>query len=446
MARSDDVSPKVIRKIVLLLVTLVVMTLLCVGGCTSMHDVGSDEIVVVQMPNGKMEVWNTPGWKFALFARTTVYKKSDQYHFMYDKDDKGTVTSKKDCLATRFNDQGSAHICGTLSFDLPSDADTMLKLHNKFRSMDGIVVRLVKPAVIKSVYNSGPMMSSKESAGKKRSDLINFIQDQATRGIYKTSSRQEEVPDLLAPPIDVVEMVDVPKVDDNGEPIVDDNDNPVMIRKPRKTLRPATKKVTIVEPKLGKDGRIEVQELSTVTEYGIKMYNITLERILYEPKVKEQINAQRDMTMKIQTKIAEAKNAQQDTITAEQMGKAAAAKAKWEEERKKATAVTAAESQKAVAVLDLEKAKLEAEARLTRARAEAESKKLVMLADGALDKKLQAWVDVQKAYAAEMGKQRWVPEVQMGGSSSGAESAASLMQLWQVKAARDLGLDLSVQK
>jgi len=446
MARQDELSPKVLRQITLLVVAALFLMLTGVGACTSYHDVGADEIVVIQTPTGYMEVWDTPGWKFAPLARTTTYKKSEQYHFMHGKNAKGQITEAKDCITTRFNDQGSATICGTLSFDLPSDHKTMLDLHKKFRSMEGIMTRLVKPAVVKSVYNSGPLMSSKESAGKKRSDLIRFIQDQSVRGIYKTSSRQEEVPDLLSPPVEVVEMHDVPKLGEDGEPVLKDG-KPVMVKKPKKLTKPAMKKVTIVEPQVGKDGQIQVQEASTVTEYGIKLYNITVERIIYEPKVKEQIDKQRDMTMKIQTKIAEAKEAQQAAVTAEQKGKAEAAKAKWEEEKKKASAVTAAEAQKAVAALDLEKARLEADARLTRAKAEAESKKLVMAADGALDKKLKAWVDVQKAYAAEMGKQRWVPDVQMGGNSSnGADSAASLMQLWQVKAARDLGLDLSVKK
>lgn len=442
MARDES---KMFKRIGLMVGAFLLLILMTVGSCTSMYDVGSDEIVVLQKPSGTMEVWDSPGWKFALFGKTTTYKKSEQYHFMYEKDQSGKIISLKDCISTRFNDQGSADICGTLSFDLPTDHHTMLTLHNKFRSMDGIMSRLVKPAVVKSVYNSGPLMSSKDSAGQKRGDLIRFVQDQATRGIYETSSRQEETPDLLSPPVEVVEMVDVPKLDEDGKPVLDKDNNPVMVKEARKVTKPATKKVTVVEPKLGKDGQILVQEVSTVTEYGIKLYNVTLERIMYEPKVKEQIDAQRDMTMKVQTKIAEAQQAQQDALTAEQKGKAEAAKAKWEEEKKKASAVTAAQAAKEVAALDLDKAKLEADARLTRAKSEAESKKLVMQADGALDKKLNAYVEVQKAYAAEIGKQRWVPEVQMG-NGSGAGAASSLMQLWQVKAAKDLGLDMSVKK
>lgn len=442
-----DISGAAIKKIGLLIFAVIVLVVLGIGTLTSVHDVGADEIVVLQTPSGHMEVWSTPGWKLAVFGKTTTYKKSEQYNFMYEKAEDGTVTPKN-CISTRFNDQGSANICGSLRFDLPTDEATMLELHNKFRSMEGIMTSLVKPAVVKSVYNSGGLMSSKESAGKKRADLIRFVQDQATRGIYKTSTREGVVEDLLAPPIEVVEMIDSPLMDDNGKPQLDDKMQPIMTKVPRKTTKPATKKVTLVEPQMDeKTGQLLVQEASTVTKMGITLYNITIERILYEQKVKEQIDKQRDMTMKVQTKIAEAKEAQQNAVTAEETGKAGAAKAKWDQEILKAKAVTAAEQKREVAEKDLEAARLERQAQVERAKGEAEAKKLVMAADGALDKKLRAYIEVQKAYAAEIGKQRWVPEVVMGGSGAGngAGAAQGLMQLWQVQAARDLNLDRRVK-
>ena len=437
-----SISGGAIKKIGLLLFAVIILVVLGVGACTSIHDVGADEIVVLQTPSGHMEVWSTPGWKLAVFGKTTTYKKSDQYTFMYEQAEDGNVVPK-DCISTRFNDQGSANICGSLSFDLPTDEKTMLELHNKFRSMEGIVARLVKPAVVKSVYNSGGLMSSKESAGKKRADLIQYVGDQATRGTYKTTTREGEVEDLLAPPVEVVEMVDSPVLDEEGKPKLDEDNKPIMTKVPRKITKPATKKIVLVEPLLDENsGQIMVQEESTVTKMGITLYNITIERIIYEQKVKEQIDKQRDMTMKVQTKIAEAKEAQQNAVTAEETGKAGAAKAKWDQEILKAKAVTAAEQKREVAEKDLEAAKLERQAQVERAKGEAESKKLVMAADGALDKKLQAWVEVQKAYAAEIGKQRWVPEVVMGGGGgNGAQAAQGLMQLWQVQAARQLNLD-----
>lgn len=433
------------KQIALLIGSIITIVILVVIGTQALTTVDADEIVVKQSLSGEMTVWTSPGWKWQGFGKITRYKKSDQFDFSATKDDKGNAANCKNCIPTRFNDQGSANIGGSLSFDLPLDEKTMLELHNKFRSMDGIRGRLVKPAVIKAVYNSGPLMSSRESAGKRRSDLIQYIQDQATRGVYKTTSREEEVEDLLAPPIETVETIEVPVMDkETGEPKLDDKGQPVMEKKPRKTMKPAMKKITLVEPELGKDGKIIVQEASTVTKFGITMYNITIERIYYEDKVKEQIDKQRDMEMAIQTKIAQAKQAQQDAVTAAENGKASAAKAKWAQEVEKAKAVTAAEQKREVAEKDLEAAKLERQAQVERAKGEAEAKKLVMQADGALDKKLRAYIEVQKAYAQEMGKQRWVPEVVIGDGNA-ANPNVGFMQFLMSKAARDLALDLGVK-
>ena len=141
---------------------------------------------------------------------------------------------------------------------------------------------------------------------KKRSDLIRYIQDQSTQGIYQTERKETVVDDLMSPPVDVVETYDVPKENEDGEIVVGEDGKPVMVSKSRTVQKPAQKKVMIVEPKEGKDGHILVQEKSAATKYGITLYNITIEKIVFEPKVKEQIDKQRDMTMKIQTKIAEA--------------------------------------------------------------------------------------------------------------------------------------------
>ena len=78
---------------------------------------------------------------------------------------------------------------------------------------------------------------------------------------------------------------------------------------------------------------------------------------------------------------------------------------------------------------------------------EAARKRLVMQADGALKQKLDAYVKVQGLYAAEIGTQRWVPNVVIGatGSSTGG-GAQTLIDMFTAKAAQDLSLDLSMKK
>jgi hypothetical protein len=179
--------------------------------------------------------------------------------------------------------------------------------------------------------------------------------------------------------------------------------------------------------------------------------------VAYDKQVEEQIQAQQRAVMQEQTAMAEARQAEQKAITAEKEGQANATKAKWEQEVLKAKAVTQAEQEKEVAELAAQQkrevAKLASEAaeftkqeQTKLGEGEASRKRAVMAADGALEKKLAAYEEVNKAYAAELGKQRWVPEVQMGGAGSTGSSAVSLIDLLQAKTARDLALDMSVHK
>lgn len=407
--------------------------------------VDAGEIVVYQSVTGRMEVWSTPGWKMSVLGETTVYQKSDEFEFSATKrEGEGVDTAR--CTRTRFNDKGSALICGQASFDLPTDHKQMLVLHEKFRSMEGIKDRLVKTALTKGIYNSGPLMSSKESAGGRRNELISFIQDQAVLGVYKTVAVEKKVDDLNAPPIEEIQIQKVPVIDpETNEPKLNEDGNPVFEAKPVKVKKLRQKVVKIMEPVV-KSGKIEVQEESTATKYGLTLYNITVEAIVYEPKVQEQIDKQRNLEMEIQTSIAKAETAKQDAITAEQAGKAEAQKAKWAQEVKKAQAITAAEQAREVAKLALEEERLKADAVLVAAEAQAKAKKLVIQADGALDKKLEAWKYAQKQYASALSQHRLVPDIVIGDDGTSANTNALMLQTMGINAAKQLQLDMSVKK
>ena len=186
--------------------------------------------------------------------------------------------------------------------------------------------------------------------------------------------------------------------------------------------------------------------------YGITFQNLAPERLAYSERVEEQIKTQQEATMAVQTAKAEALKAEQDAIKAEKEGQAAAAKSKWEQEVIKAKMVTEAEQKRDVAKLDEAAAAHEKQANILRGQGEAERKRLVMNADGALDKKLKAIVEINRAYAQAIQEYdgNWVP-LTVFGSGSGAESVAGggaqqLIQLLTAKTATDLGIDMSVTK
>lgn len=116
---------------------------------------------------------------------------------------------------------------------------------------------------------------------------------------------------------------------------------------------------------------------------------------------------------------AEAARAQQDAIKAEEKGKAAAATAKWEQEKIKATAVTKAEQEREVAKLEAERAEFEKKRIIAEGQAQAEANRLKVAA-GLTPQERAEWeykttVGVAKALADS--KQRWVPEIIMNGAS-----------------------------
>jgi len=379
--------------------------------------VGADEIVVMQNPlDGKLNVWSTPGWRYQNFGKLTRYKKSAQFWFSSDSKEGGEENA---AIKVRFNDGGHANVSGSLRFDLPLDDDNVKKLHTKYGSMDAIERALIRTVVTKSVYMTGPLMSSKESYAEKRSAFIQYAEDQISHGVYQTTTQDVEITDPLSG---------------------------------------AKKTVTVVKlvPADGGKGFAR-QEASALEEFGIRVYNFSLNDIKYSDDVEAQIKQQQQAIANVQTAMAQAKKAEQDAITIAKQGEANAAKAKWAQETEKAQAVTKAEQEKEVATKQAEQerdvAKLEREAaeftkqkEILLGEGEAAHKRALMNADGALAQKLAAWVEVNKIYATEFGKQSLVPEIQIGGSSgpgNGGQTAANnLMDLLQIKTARDLQLDL----
>ena len=136
-------------------------------------------------------------------------------------------------------------------------------------------------------------------------------------------------------------------------------------------------------------------------------------------------------------------------------------KAKYEKEVEKGRAVVDAERRRRrllsrlsslklrVKQVEAEQKKLAAkeykQEQQLRGEGDAAYKRQVMQADGALAQKLDAWIKVNERYATAMEKQKWVPEVMMGGNSSGATSAQEMINMMMIKTAKDLSLDMKVK-
>lgn len=146
----------------------------------------------------------------------------------------------------------------------------------------------------------------------------------------------------------------------------------------------------------------------------------------------------------IQTAQANAKKAEQDVITTSKQGEAEAAKAKWEQEVIKAKLVTEAEQRNKVAQLDVSTAEMTKRKLTLEGEGEAAKKRAIMLADGALDQKLKAYVETQKYWAEAFSnyKGNVTPLYQSGGSGGNRNAALDFMEIMTANASKDLSMSL----
>ena len=320
--QNVSIPPINSRRILAIGLGLLVLILILFSG-KMVENVDNSEIVIIQSVfSGKISIYTTPGPVFQGFGTATHYKKSNQFWFSSKKDEGKSSINEDQSIKIRFNDGGHGQISGSVRWYMPTDDKATLKLHTDFGSQDAIEQQLIRQVVTKAVYMTGPLMSSKESSAEKRNDLLSFIEDQSINGVYRT--KQEDV-----------------KVHDD--------------------LMNTDKTVTVVKIVQDEKGLPMRQEISSVKVYGVNLQGLALNSIDYDAEVENQIKVQQQAYMQVQTAIANSKKAEQDAITTELQGKAAAAKAKWEQEVIKAQAITQAQQEKEVAALQAQTALLEAQ-------------------------------------------------------------------------------------
>lgn len=368
------------------------------------EDVDARKIVVCQYPiTGNMAYWTEPGLQAQWWGRLTEYDKSTQVWFTADEKEGG---SKDTPIAIQFNDGGKALISGSVRIELPTDRETLQKIQFKFGSMQRLMDELIRPTVRKAVLASGPMMTAYESYAEKKNDLMRYIEDQISNGVYQTKIVEQRIQDEISGEEKVVRLA-IP-VENSNYP-----------------------------------NGIARQELPPFKEFGIKIVQTALNDLAYDKVVLDQIAKQQQIMMDMKTSYADALKAKQDATKEEEMGKARAAKAKWDQEEIKATAVTKAEQEREVAKLNSERAEFEKKEILARGQAEAEAARLKVAAGlSPLEKAtIEKETAIGVAEALAKSNQKWVPEVVvMGGENKGG---ANPMEAFGLNMMMDLAKKMS---
>jgi hypothetical protein len=358
---------------------------------------------------GDLSVRINPGMYAQMFGRITTYKLSNIYYFSNEEGTEGDVSSQGKPVRVRFNDGGRAFVDGNVRYDLPPNSDGMVALHKKFRSYSNFQYQGIKQLVEEAIFLTAALMSADEAYTTKRALFSEWAWDQVSNGIFLTEERIEETTDPITGETKIRNFVEI-KRDKNGEPL----------RKP-----------------------------NVLRDYGVNISQFVVKEIDYEEGVDKQIAVKREALMKTIAAEAEAVQAQQDRLTAEERGKKNVAVARYAALEVKEKATVDAERKVEVARQDKLAAKEYKAAQILRASADAEYARKLIEADGALKVKLEALVEIQKfwATAIQNSGQRWVPDIVIGGDGAASGSGAQdLIRLLTAQSAKALGADLTVKE
>jgi len=376
---------------------------LLIAGPMLVENLDASEIMVIQSPvKGELTVHTDPGWKWQGFGAVTKYPRRLEFKFgAINEKDRDTGPG----LAVRFYDGGNATLQGSISWLMPLAPKDVIEIHKEFRSAEAFEHQAIRRSMESAATFSGPTMTSFESAAGRRNELLQILNDQTLHGVYRTVTKQIRAKDLAGIEKDLT-LIEIVK-DEKGVPV-------------------------------------RAQE-SYVQKYNVTMLPMTISHFKYEDRVEQQIQAQQAATNAVAVSAANAKRA----ITAESQGKANAATAKWQQEVENAKTVAIANAKVLIADAGVKEAEAFKKGEILRGEGEASRKRLVMEADGQLDKKLEAIVKINSLYAEAIAKAQpgaWAPTVQMGsGGKDGGARATDLVELLTVKTARELAVDLGVK-
>ena len=385
--------------------------------------------------SGSMSAKMKPGLWFQLFGDIEPFPNQETFYFTSKKDTPEDVDADES-IEVRFVDGSICHISGTCRIIMPRiEQDAIDLVLDGYKTYPDVSHKLILPTLRNVLRHTANMMTARESYAEQRQDFVLWSKDQLKHGLYKTIKEERDVKDLAT-----------------GEMV-------------KKTF----KKIYEI------DGIPQYED--NPMSHGISVANFEVKKFNYDDEVKKQIDTQQKALMAVATAKAQAIQAEQEAKKVEAQGKQAVMLAKYEKEQVKVRAIVEATQEKEVALikasrkkdqseiekdqaiiegtkrkevakLDRDAAILTKEEQILLGQGESKRKELNMVADGALEQKLKAWVTVNKVYANAIKEYQgnWVPTTVLGGgNNSGTNGAQDLISLLTAKTAKEIALDLNVK-
>ncbi len=407
-------NPK-IKLIAIGLAAVIALILFTIVNPFSWNDAGNR--TVVERSGGTQKVQFAPGMFYAgFFSKEKEWPNQISVTYQQsaanlELDDNGIEIGS---ISVRFNDATTANIKGIVQYILPSDEREMIALHNAHRTPQSLVTKRLSPYTKECLQSSAQLMSSEMHYGGGRAQMAQDFTDQLKEGVYLLSVAEKIVYDSL--------------------------------EKENKRIYQTNIQY---EPK----SKIPKRKTSSIKEYGITVADAAVTDVDYEEKVDMMLSKKIDAATKASVSKQELMTAQQQALTAKAKGEQALVEIEYEQKQEQTKQVVAAETKVKVAEQDKLQQKIAYEGSILEAKkikelaeAEAFAKQRVMVADGALDKKLAAYVEVHKHWAEAFSKYQGdvTPTYMMGNSYSpdGNNAAQNFMELMTMKTARDLNIDM----
>ncbi len=369
------------------IVSVVALLVLLVAAGNLVEVVDSSHATRVQYPWGTV-TWYTDaqGPKPQVLGKVTTYDRRGSVTFVKDDAD-------NPALSIDFNDRGIGTIEGSINYELTTDHSKLEEMYKRFKSQEALEVSLIRPAVSSGIYLTGQLMSSFESYSTRKAELVNYVEDQAQRGVYLTRSVEVVVKDELDP-----------------------------------TKTTTAMKAEIVADVKSPLGRAR-QSIGEADRYGIRIFQFAIKRLDYNDTVNKQIEVQQGIMQRVNTSRAEAVQAQQEALTAKARGEESVARAEADQKTKNAYIVEAARGLAAKAEQDKVAAEAVKQARILTAQGEAEAARLKVASGLTPQERAGFELEKQKAWANAMANstQPLVPSMVVGGGGN----TTNAMTGWQ---------------
>lgn len=326
------------------------------------------------------------------------------------------ATVNQGLVEMRFMDATVAQTEIFVKYALPNGEEQMLKLHEDFRNVDHLAGTGLAPYTRECLKYSAQLMESEQHYSGGMSQLSSNFRDQLDNGQYivdnfETSSRDSVTGELTKTYENKIRM------GDNGLPVRNSND---------------------------------IRDLGIV----VRTHNII--NVDYEKQVEDKLAKKIEASTRESISKQNLITAQQEELTAAAEGRKRLVEIEYKKKEEQTSLLVEAETSVKLATKDKEKQKIALEASYMEAdkikalaNAEAYAKEKIMKADGALEKKLQTYSEVQRMWADAFSKYQGdlVPQIQTGGGAgSNSNAGLDFMQLMSMKAAKDLGLEMNVPK